>query len=167
MDSIDPEVLSRWFTAYAPRLVLYARQWLAPAVAEDVVQEVFIRLMRQDAAPDNVKAWLFRSVRNAAISGLRSHLRRRRRERNRAAARVEWFEPRSDDMIDARAAQEMLEEIDAPLREIIMLRIWGQMSLREIGDVTDLSPATVMRRYRQGLAIVRKRLESSCRTSND
>jgi RNA polymerase sigma factor (sigma-70 family) len=167
MAKIDPVMLSGWFDAYAPRLVLYARQWLAPAEAEDVVQEVFLRLFGQKAEPDSVKAWLFTAVRNASISGLRSHLRRKRRERDRGANQREWFLPNADDLIDAKSAQAALADIDPAVREIVVLRIWGQMTLRQISEITDTSPATALRRYRDGLAAIRKRLESSCQAHTD
>jgi len=49
MVSIEAEQLSRGFDAYASRLILYARQWLDTSEAEDVVQDVFLRLMRWTA----------------------------------------------------------------------------------------------------------------------
>ncbi|NLF32855.1 MAG: sigma-70 family RNA polymerase sigma factor [Planctomycetes bacterium] len=164
MAQIDPMTLGAWFDAYSARLVLYARQWLAPGEAEDAVQDAFVGLMGQRQPPENVKAWLFTAVRNASVSSLRSHLRRRRRERARAAERVEWFESRPDELIDARAAQEALEAMPDDQREVVTLRIWGQMTLREISDIADTSPATALRRYRQGLAALRAYLEASCRT---
>src|SRR5215212_5273730 len=79
----DAPKLAAWFEAHAAPLVLYARHWLGErAGAEDVVQEVFIRLMAQPAEPLNVKAWLHTAVRNAAIGELRSAQRRRRREQS-------------------------------------------------------------------------------------
>ena len=157
--------LGTWFDAYAARLVLYARQWLAPGEAEDAVQEAFVSLLGQRRSPDNVRAWLFTAVRNASVSSLRAHLRRRRRERVRAVEKDAWFEPRPDELIDARAAQEALTVMPDDQREIVTLRIWGQMTLREISDVVDTSPATALRRYRQGLATLRAHLEASCRTN--
>jgi len=85
MGSIDPAGLSGWFDAYGRALVLYARQWLTVEPAEDVVQEVFVRLLSQRRAPVNVKSWLFRSVRNAAVSRLRSEHRRRKAQIRRSA----------------------------------------------------------------------------------
>jgi DNA-directed RNA polymerase specialized sigma24 family protein len=97
MGSTEPTELSRWFDRYAPGLALYARQWLGGVAADDAVQEVFIRLMAQRAAPLNVKAWLFRSVRNAAISRVRSRRRRESHERRASACRPDWFESRPDE----------------------------------------------------------------------
>ena len=57
MGSISPNQLSRWFDAYGPSLVLFARQWLFGPSAEDAVQDVFVRLMAQRTAPTSVTAW--------------------------------------------------------------------------------------------------------------
>ena len=162
MAPTDPAELCRWYDAYGPALVLYARQLLAPASAEDVVQDVFVRLMAQRRCPDHVRAWLFRSVRNAAISRIRSRSRRRRLDRQRAAQRPEAFEVRPDELIDARAAQNVLESLPGDLREVVVLRIWADMTLTEISEILGGSPATVLRRYRAGLAAIRKGMKASC-----
>src|SRR5580700_8631024 len=121
---IDTERLSALFDAHAAQAVLYARQWLDRTAAEDVAQEVFIRLMLQDALPGNVKAWLFKAVRNEAISQTRSSLRRRRREREGPGEK--WFEPAcahsSVDAIDAAAASDALQALPMTQREVIVLR---------------------------------------------
>jgi len=72
MANLEPEQLSRYFSAHARELVLFARQWVHPAEAEDIIQDVFIRLIRQSEPPRNIKAWLFRAVRNAALSQSRT-----------------------------------------------------------------------------------------------
>src|SRR5258705_10655348 len=101
MPEMDPAKMGSWFDAYAGRLVLYARQWLEAQWAEDVVQDVFIRLMAQSREPDNVKSWLFASVRNAAISAVRSESSSRRRERKVASEKAEWFEWHPADLLDS------------------------------------------------------------------
>src|SRR2546423_1274008 len=104
MPQIDPAKMGSWFDAYAGRLVLYARQWLEAQWAEDVVQDVFIRLMAQLREPDNVKSWLFAAVRNAAISAFRSESSRRNRERKVASQGPDWFESHPAGLLDAAAA---------------------------------------------------------------
>lgn len=167
MGLIDPTRLSRWFDAYSKALVLYARQWLATEPAEDVVQEVFVRLFSEQAEPANIKAWLFRSVRNAAISGVRSRRRRVKYERQRAADRPAWFDSRPDDLIDAAAAQSALCYLPDDQREVIVLRIWAGMTLAEASDVTGEPVSTLFSRYRAGLAALRKAMEVSCKTQKD
>ena len=70
-----PHRLARWFDAYAARLVLYARQWLDHAGAEDVVQEVFLRLAGRPIDALDERALLFAAVRNAAIGEARGRRR--------------------------------------------------------------------------------------------
>ncbi len=156
--------LVRWYDELGSALVLYARQVGDSHEAEDVVQEVFLRLMAQRSAPRDVKAWLFRAVRNEAISRGRLRRRRRLREQRQAAGRVEMFEPREDDLIDARAAQAALERLDTDQRELVVLRIWADMTLEQIARTTGLSVPTVFRRYRAALAAIRKEMQPCTKT---
>jgi RNA polymerase sigma-70 factor (ECF subfamily) len=159
---LDPATLGGWFDAHGAALVLYARQWLDRGAAEDVVQEVFVRLMAQPGGrrPSNERAWLYRATRNAAIGAARSLWRRGRRERDVAREHSEWFQPRPEDPIDARAAQDALQSLPAAQREIILLRLWSGMTLAEIADVTGAPLSTVHDHYRKGLAGVRRVMES-------
>ncbi|HOD84078.1 MAG: ECF RNA polymerase sigma factor SigL [Planctomycetes bacterium ADurb.Bin126] len=157
--------LGRWYDELGSSLALYARQVGDAHEAEDVVQEVFLRLMAQRRPPRDVKAWLFRAVRNEAISRGRSRRRRELRERRQAAGRVELFEPRADDLIDARSAQAALERLDADQRELVVLRIWADMTLDQIARTTGLSVATVFRRYRAALAAIRKEMQPCTKTT--
>src|SRR6266566_5234674 len=137
MPQIDPAKMGSWFDAYAGRLVLYARQWLARSAAEDVVHDVFMSLMSQSRDPLNVKSWLFGSVRNAAISQWRSESRRKIREQKVASHEQNFFESKPDDLLDAAAAQEALAKLPAQQRELIVLRIWGQLTLSEISQIVE------------------------------
>ena len=150
------------FDAHAATLILFARQWLDGAGAEDVVQEAFISLMGQRRRPDNVKAWLYKAVRNAAISHARSGSRRAKREMRIAETRYEFFEVRAEDLIDAAAAQEALSSLATEQREVIVMRIWAQMTLKEISEVTGEAVSTLFARYRAGLSQIKRIMESSC-----
>ena len=167
MESISPEQLGRWFDAHAAAMVLYARQWLGATRAEDVVQDVFVRLLTRRADPANVRAWLFRCVRNAAMNELRRWRRRRARHERLATERTEWFESDPGDLIDAADVQATLAALPDKQREAIVLRIWGGLSLREIAEVTGDPLSTVFSRYRAGLAKIRKRMSKPCNTTND
>ena len=155
---IDPAQLATSFDAYAATLVLFARQWLVRSAAEDVVQDVFVNLLLQRRAPDNLKAWLFKAVRNAAISHARSATRRGNREKRHAVHRPDWFEPRPEDLIDAATAQQALESLAPEQREVIVLRIWGQMTFEEAAAALEISPNTAASRYRYGLAKLKEQL---------
>jgi RNA polymerase sigma-70 factor (ECF subfamily) len=167
MPQIDPAKLESWFDAYAGRLVLYARQWLEAQWAEDVVQDVFIRLMAQPREPQRVGPWLFAAVRNASISAFRSESSRRNRERKVAGESQDWFESHPADLLDAAAAESALTKLAAREREVIVLRIWGQLTLAEIGEIVQMPLSSVHDCYRSGIAALRHTLESSCRNTRN
>jgi RNA polymerase sigma-70 factor (ECF subfamily) len=162
MATISQKQLAQWYEAHGTELMLYARQWNTDQQAEDIVQDAFIKLLKQRRCPDNVRAWLFRVVRNDSISMLR-RLQRRRAGQDSARLESMWFESRCDDLIDARLAQDLLKTLEPHLREIVMLRIWGQMTLREISQVMNKSIPWIHRDYKIALETIKKKLEhSSC-----
>jgi len=167
MSSISPRQLAAWFDAHAAPLRLYARQWLDAQAAEDVVQEVFLSLMESAAVPANIRAWLFRAVRNASISAVRSQARRSRREQVVAAERGDCFRPQVSDLIDAHAAQAALQSLPPEPREVVVLRLWGRMTLAEVAALTGRPVSTVHDQYRAALHRIRKELELSCRTKTN
>jgi RNA polymerase sigma-70 factor (ECF subfamily) len=150
--------IAELFKALAPALVLYARQWTGPVGAEDVVQEVFVRMLAASNQPAEPKTWLFRCVRNAAISAGRSTRRRGKREESIAAESPEWFVAKHDDRIDAKAAQAAMSELPIEQREILTLRIWSQMTLAEISAITGVPISTVHDSYKTALASLRARM---------
>ena len=77
MTKITQKQFADWYNAYGTQLMLYARQWNPDEHAEDIVQEAFIKLLKQRKSMDNVRAWLFRVVRNVSISKARSLKRRK------------------------------------------------------------------------------------------
>ena len=162
MAGIAPEHLGRLFDEHAAALGLYARSWCdAP---EDIVQDAFVKLARQRVAPDRPEAWLYRVVRNGAISASRSFWRRRTRER-RSSNQENWFAA-TDDKIDAQEAVQLLVELDSETRAVIVARIWGGLTFDEIGTLQGLSLTTTYRRYQDGLKRLHGRLESSWTARN-
>lgn len=156
----DPSRLATYFEAHSAQLVLYARQFVDRAAAEDVVHDAFAALLSQARQPDDVRAWLFRAVRNGAISRKRSWWRRLRRERAVSESRGEMFESRAEDLLDATAAQEALCDLPQEQREVVVLRIWGQLGFTEIARLVDASVSTVHGRYSTAIATMKRRLES-------
>ena len=165
MSTVGPELLARLIDEHAPALVLYARQWCQ--TPDDVVQEALVRLVEQPATPENVVGWLYRVVRNAAISASRSAARRTRRETATARRREPWFDPAPPGQLDAAAATAALDQLPLEQREVIVARLWGGLSLEQIAELTGSSTSTVHRRYQTGLAALRERLGVACPQKNN
>jgi RNA polymerase sigma-70 factor (ECF subfamily) len=160
-----PEV-ARLIDAHAGPLVLYARQWCG--TPEDVVQDAFLRLVRQARAPDDPVAWLYRVVRNRALDAAKMDRRRQRRE-SAAARPVRWFVEPAVDGLDAETAVAALQSLPAEQREVIVARHWGGLSYEQIAEAAGCSASTAFRRYTAGVEILRQELGVSCpnRSSND
>jgi RNA polymerase sigma factor (sigma-70 family) len=163
MATISQKQLAQWYEAYGMELMLYARQLSSDQRAEDIVQDAFIKLMKQRRCPDNVRAWLFRVVHNASLSIVRRLQQRRQAGHKFLHKETLWFESRRDDLIDARLVQDLLQTLPSHLREIVLLRIWGQMTLKEISQVVNKSIPWIHNEYKTALEMIRKSLEySSC-----
>ena len=161
MARINREMLSAWYEVCGAELRLYALQWHDHQSAEDIVQEAFIKLLKQRRCPDHVRAWLFRVVRNSSISAKRCQQRRKRVDQRYPQTHGCWFETPAGTQLDAQQAQAVLETLPAERREIVVLRIWGQMSLKEIAAIIHKSIPWVHREYQATLALVRTKLEQS------
>ena len=156
--------------------MLYARQLTrCEADAEDVVQSALVKTWRyladsDDSAgtnspPENHRGLIFTNIRRCAIDLGRSHQRRQRRDRRlaelvsaEAQAQAAWFELPEDD--EVRQMQVALAAIPMKFREVITLKIWGELTFREIANTLGLSPNTVASRYRYGLETLRARLDT-------
>lgn len=163
MGKMDPDKLIEWYEACGAELRLYALQWHGYQQAEDLVQDAFIKLLKQQRPPEQVRAWMFRVVRNASISQIRDLQNREKARQKLPQTRGCWFEARPEEQLDAKQAQAILETLPSERREIVVLRVWAQLSFREIADIVEKSIPWVHREYKAALALIKGRLEcSSC-----
>ena len=161
MPQAGPELLGQLLDKHGEALALYARQWCA--APEDVVQEALIQLVRQPRLPEKLLPWLYRVVRNGAISASRGDRRRRAHEAAAAQQADAWFQPAEGDRCDAALATRCLQSLPAEQREAIVARLWGGLSFQEIGEVMGTSSSSAHRWYEAGLEALRERLEGTCR----
>lgn len=142
--------------AQAAKLILYGRALgLSHAEAEDVVQEVFLELLRRAEPPAQPERFLVRAFRNRAFNHRRCLWRRLAREFESA----NWFEAPPNPAPAERAAMEALARLPAAQREVIVLKLWHGHTFEEIAALVELSPNTVAARYRYGLLKLRAALK--------
>lgn len=152
-----------WFDATAPALVLFARQWTdSHADAEDVVQEALVRFWRSGRhRAGDPKAYLFASVKRAALDARRGRLRRARREAEAALGRGP-AEPLFDSPLERDEWRAGVEAALALLpegqREVVVLKVWGGLTFPQIAGVVGVGPNTAASRYRYALEALRRRL---------
>src|SRR5262245_15122829 len=125
---VDALQLAKLIEDHAGSLRLWIR--FRCASCEDVVQEAFCKLAVQDPPPDNPVAWLYRVCRNLAERQRISDIRRRKREQ--AWAQAEVAASASIDPLDLKEAVAAVETLEEELREVLVARLWGQLSLEEV-----------------------------------
>ena len=144
------------YAAVADRLVTYALRsfGLNRSEAEDAVHDALLPWVEQ---PDRLKSvdkpfsYLFTSVRHACLKRLKQNSRHTDDDPAELAetAPVAAAAPDTEAVLDIAAS---LVRIPAEQREVIVLRIWGDLSLQEVADIQETTVPTVASRYRYGLA---------------
>jgi RNA polymerase sigma-70 factor (ECF subfamily) len=103
-------------------------------------------------------AWLFRAVRNAAISAGRSRRRRERHEQRAAEKAAGWFEADVGARLDAATAEGLLNRLPTPEREVIIAHLWGGLTFEEVGALVGVSSSSAHRLFVKGLEALRRQL---------
>lgn len=149
-----------WFQHHGPKLLLCARQWTRSiADAEDVVQEAFVRFWRhQRHLAGDPRALLVTSIRRAAVDLARSTDRRAAREESSAEGSAPLFQsnPAGDERV--QLIQSALARLPAAQREVLVLKIWGELTFDAIARELDIPLNTAASRYRYALAALRQEM---------
>lgn len=158
---MEPSACGELWRRHADSLLLYATTITGDrAAAEDVLQNVFVRLLAGacPSALESESAYLFRAVRNEALNMLRSR---------RAAARAfeRLFDAPLHDPGDTRDTAEFAREVAGVLmdlpreeREAVVLKIWSDLSFPDAAAVAGIPEKTLEHRYYRGLASLKQKL---------
>ena len=143
------------YDQHGSALVAYARSFVTDGVAaEDVVHHVFLRLLSTEIeTPDVPVAYVYRAVRNAALNA--------RRNGQRDAPldpQLSVFKHRGGNMEAALTLEKALVELPEEQREVVVMRIWGGLTLEEAAAATGAPLNTVASRYRYALDKLREKL---------
>ena len=149
----------RCFCEIAPGLLLFARQWVHSAAdAEDIVQEAFVKFWRRNHKIDN-RALLYSAVRSIALDFIRRNSRRARREAS-AFDETEFSEPQFEIEDETqRALADAIDGLPREQREVLVMKIWNELTFAEIAGALGISQNTAASRYRYALAALKKMLQ--------
>jgi RNA polymerase sigma-70 factor (sigma-E family) len=147
------------YVRHGPRAVRIAYLVTGDAdVAEDLVQEAFIRLAGRFADlrnPAAFEAYLRKTVINLA----RMHARRQRLERTFSAREKSISATTTDppDVASYLALREALLTLPVRQRAALVLRYYEDLSERQIAEILRCRPGTVKSLTSRGLAALRER----------
>jgi RNA polymerase sigma-70 factor, ECF subfamily len=133
--------------------------------AQDVVQEAYLRAFKSFSGfhGSNGRAWLLTIVRNTSYTLLK---------KNRAVDLTTTFDEEIhtaghesvspatvlEHSENAELIKEAMDELPVPFREILVLRHLEGLSYKEIADIAQIPPGTVMSRLARARAKLRERL---------
>jgi RNA polymerase sigma-70 factor (ECF subfamily) len=148
-----------------------ARRVVTPADADDVLQEVLVRVhrglpgLRDD---DRVAAWVYRIARNAIVD----HVRARtpvELDVEPTATTVPALEEDDDDAAQdlARALSFFVAALPSPYREAITLTELEGRTQREAAEMLGVSVSGMKSRVQRGRAKLRAMLEACCEIALD
>ena len=157
-EPIHQDQWRRWIADQAPKLLLFARQKTqSEADAQDLVQEAIVECWQKCGANAPPLPLLFATIRRRAIDLMRREERRINREQTVAGNETRtWFDARLEELEFAQILQSALASLPAEQREVITLKIWGELTFAEIASVLNIPANTAASRYRYGLAELRR-----------
>lgn len=144
---------------HAPKFLLFARlQTRCEADARELMQDAIVeawRLCTNGTPP--VTGLVFGLIRRRAIDLARRNDRRTARETiAQEESPSNWFEPDIEDRERARLLQAALERLPAQQRDVVTLKIWGDLTFAEIAEALEIPANTAASRYRYALEELRK-----------
>lgn len=129
------------------------------ADARDLVQHTFLTWAQKgDQLRDGAKAksWLYTTLHRAFLNSRRRTTRFPHNPIEEAEAQLPPDDPVGADELDGRAAIAMLARVEEPYRSALALFYLEDQSYREIAEILEVAPGTVMSRLSRGKEILRK-----------
>lgn len=148
-----------FYLAHREGLGAYARS-LSPnaADAQDLVQDVLVRMVQDRRPTHGAKPLVFRAMRNLAID----RQRRRTRETETLPRIQTRFEMpvQSDDAAWFDSLRSALDRLNDAQREVIVLRNYAGLTFEEIVEATGRPLGTVTSQYARGIDSLRTAFNS-------
>jgi RNA polymerase sigma factor (sigma-70 family) len=158
MSSSVNETLRAFYVEYRQQLYTYAVSITRHReAAEDAIHQAFQQLLWRETLPADLRPYVFRCVRNAALDGLR-------RTKVRTDSIFEDSAEANNHAASAPAApsvaelNQWLQMLSTDERETIVLKTYDAFSFQEIADLRGVPLSTTASWYRRGLAKLRAML---------
>ena len=165
----DQAALAEAYRRHAGAVFGLARRLLVePALAEEIVQEVFLRLWhdptRYDPERGTMRSYLLTQTHGRSVDLLRADVSRRHREERDARRTAEAgadIEREVWDLTTAQHVRESLATLPPDERTAIELAYWGGYTYREVAARLEQPEGTVKSRIRAGLSRLRQDLQAA------
>lgn len=144
--AMNKALIYSWYEQYKNGVFRYALSILKdPHMAEDVLQETFLKLLMGKGYPDpgREQAWIYKVARNLCLD----YLRKMKKEQ-------------AEQIASSQESEYAYIELIAPLpqkeQEIVTLKIVGGLTHKEIAAVLNITEKAAQKRYERALAALRE-----------
>jgi RNA polymerase sigma-70 factor, ECF subfamily len=153
----DDEV-AELYRLYAPMVYARARR-LVGDEADDVVHDVFLRLLRGGVDPDERLGWLLRATTNAALDRLRHRARRDEAWRDEARASLGDAEVTIERLVEAQdVCRRLLGRFNEKTASVAAMILVDGMSQEQVAAVLGVTRTAIAKRLQSFLAQARELL---------
>ncbi len=157
--------LTALYDAYADRVYRYALMILAdPPAAEDAVQQAFAKLAQTSQRILEIgsrERYLRVAVRNECYRLLKRRRRRRQVDLD-SVPMLQAVEEGTGDENQRVAVEAALRSIPPDQREVVHMKVYEQMTFKQIGQLLGISINTAASRYRYAIEKLRELLALRC-----
>lgn len=147
-----------WLADHSPKLLLFARtQTRSEADAEDVLQDAIVEASRKShgALPDLPLVYV--TLRRRAVDlARRTDRRTAREEASTEGTAMCWFDDHIEKQETARAIDQAMKRMSEKFREVVILKIWSDLTFAQIAETLNIPLNTAASRYRYGLESLRR-----------
>ena len=159
----SPDTFSRFYEEFAQPVYafLYYRT-RSKAVAEDLTSQSFLKALekfdRFDESKGGFKPWIFQIARNTLVDHYRSAKPTRDIETAYDLAGDDDVEDTMKRTENAERVQKALSCLNDKQRDIVLMRLWDELSFKEIADLLSKTEASIKMTFYRALQDVEKQL---------
>ncbi len=133
-----------------------------PYLAEDLLQDTFLKAMNHVDRFDNrckFTTWLCEIAKNTYYDSLRKKQRHPQEPLPEDITSEHSIEERIIEKETAREIRKLIHRLPEPYKEVFLLRMYGELSFREIGEIFEKSEVWGRVTYLRGKEMLRVNLE--------
>ena len=147
-----------WLGKHGPSLLLFARtQTRCEADAEDLLQEAVVESSGKSEGNPPDLPLVYTTLRRRAIDLARKTDRRTAREEVTTERSEDcWFDDTIEQKETAWLIDRAIKNMPEKFREVVMLKIWSELTFAQIAQTLDIPLNTAASRYRYGLEILKR-----------
>lgn len=130
--------------------------------AEDITSKVFLKVLEAIQKVDSSRpfgAWMYRVARNAVIDHFRSNKQHEDiDEIYDLSSKEETAEEKTNNLLDSERVKSLLKELTPIQQEIIELRVWQELSYKEMAEIVNKSEDNCKVIFSRAMVSLRKRM---------